>query len=361
MEKILYEYWFASLQGISNKKKIALIETLQTAENIYKEKNLKKYQYLRLSDKDIMTIASSINSWQIEEEYERLISKKISFVTWNSHAYPKRLKPYQDSPYTLFYKGKLPDENRVSVAIVGARRCSPYGEKYAMEYAELMSRYGVQVISGLACGIDGLAQRATIQAGGTSYGILGCGVDICYPKEHKGLYSDLMEVGGVISEFPLGIPPLARNFPQRNRIISGLADIVLVIEAKERSGSLITADLALEQGKDVYALPGPVNSELSRGCNHLIKQGAGILDNPEELLEELGIFMDEKCKKCDENKIILESDEKKVYSCLGLHSVHIDGILRQIDMSISELTNILVSLELKGYIKEISKNYYVRT
>ena len=161
---------------------------------------------------------------------------------------------------------------------MGARSCTPYGEKYALEYGKKLAECGIQVISGLARGVDGIGQRGALLGGGKTFAVLGSGVDVCYPKNHMGLYLDILEQeGGILSELPPGTPPLPQHFPRRNRIISALSDIVLVMEARERSGSLITADLALEQGKDVYALPGPVNSSLSQGCNRLIFQGAGIL------------------------------------------------------------------------------------
>jgi DNA processing protein len=212
----------------------------------------------------------------------------------------------------------------------------------------------------MARGVDSAGQSGALEGGGESFAILGCGVDICYPRDAIGLYMDLQEKGGVISEFPIGTKPLPQHFPARNRIISGLADAVLVIEAKEKSGSLITADMALEQGKDVYALPGASNSTLSRGCHNLNRQGAGILLSPKDLLEELGIFYKNKLEKNIENKILLESPEKLVYSCLDLYPKSLNQILEESKLTISGLMMILINLEQKGYIKETTKNYYVK-
>lgn len=176
-----------------------------------------------------------------------------------------------------------------------------------------------------------------------------------------GLYLDILEQeGGILSELPPGTPPLPQHFPRRNRIISALSDIVLVMEARERSGSLITADLALEQGKDVYALPGPVNSSLSQGCNRLIFQGAGILLSPENLLDEMGIAYSGECEKSDKNEKMLESPERMVYSCLDLFPKGIDELMKETELSISELMERLITLELKGYAEEVSRNYYIR-
>lgn len=229
----------------------------------------------------------------------------------------------------------------------------------AKKFAKGLAQAGIQIISGMARGIDSYAQRGTLEAGGESYAVLGCGVDVCYPRDAIGLYMDLQENGGVISEFPIGTKPLPQHFPARNRIISGLADAVLVIEAKEKSGSLITADMALEQGKDVYALPGPINSELSKGCNVLIKQGAGVLLSPEELLEDWGFYGGKNQQKNNLMKFPLESEENIVYSCLGFYPKNLEQLLNMTSYSVSELLNILTGLELKGYIKEISKNNYV--
>ena len=197
--------------------------------------------------------------------------------------------------------------------------------------------------------------------GGQTFSVLGCGVDICYPREHIGLYRDILEKdGGILSEFIPGTSPIPVNFPKRNRIISGLSDVVLVMEAREKSGSLITADMALEQGRDVYALPGPVDSSLSRGCNQLIRQGAGILISPEILLEELDVWTGVERIKTDKNKKVLESPENLVYSCLGLYPKNVDQLIEETKMSAKEVLELLVTLELEGYAREVSKNYYIK-
>lgn len=359
-EEEMYLYWLASIYKLSHEKKRGLLQNTYNIKEIYEVETLCKNPFLHLSDADIRVMKEAKNHWDLHSEYAKMKEKNIKIATYGDVHYPKRLLPYKDAPFALFYKGELPKDYIKTVAIVGARTCSHYGEKYASEYAGLLARCGVQVISGLARGIDGIAQRAAIEEGGTSYGVLGSGVDICYPRAHIGLYQDLTLHGGVISEVPLGTAPLALNFPLRNRIISGLSDAVIVIEAKERSGSLITADLALEQGKDVYALPGMVNSELSRGCNELIKQGAGLLNNPDEFMQELGISEQNKSRNTDENKKILETDEKLVYSCIRVDPQPLEAIQRECELPIQEVTNLLVSLELKGYIRQISRNYYVK-
>jgi len=354
-----YEYWFANIKGISCRKKQQIRTMFKNAEEIYniEETALKK---LELQEECCHKILQSVKEWKLEAEYEKLQKEQVKFYTIGDKAYPKKLKQIDSPPYAIYVKGELPREDVLSIAIVGARQCSHYGETMAKLYTKEIADAGLQIVSGMARGIDGISQRTALSLGGKSYGVLGCGVDICYPREHFALYKELEKSGGVISEQPLGMQPLPQFFPARNRIISGLSDVVLVMEAKEKSGSLITADMALEQGKDVYALPGPADSGLSLGCHNLIRQGAGILLSPKDLLSELGIFHKEKLKKSTENKILLESQEKLVYSCLDFHPKSLGELLVATNQSVSTLMGTLVGLELKGYIKEISKNHYVK-
>ena len=354
-----YEYWFANILKLNCKRKLEIRQVIKTAEELYYIEETALKQYVE-EEKERAVILDSIRTWKLEEEYKKLEQKQARFVTILSEEYPQRLRSIPSPPYALFIKGKLPGEEVRSVAIVGARECSPYGETMAREFAKTLATAGVQIISGMARGVDSAGQSGALEVGGSSFGVLGCGVDICYPREKIGLYMDLQERGGIISEIPLGTNPLPQYFPARNRIISGLADTILVMEAKEKSGSLITADTALEQGKDVYALPGPVNSRLSMGCNRLIRQGAGILLSPEELLVELGICQKEEKENDGQIKLLLETTEDLVYSCLGLQPQNLDYLFNVTNISMPELLDILMRLQLKGVVKEISKNYYVR-
>lgn len=360
-----YEWWLASVRPLSDKKKRLLRETYGNGKEIYKRLyNIEEKQFHKLhglTEKEIQILRKSARTVEIGRAYEEAIAREIRFVPYFVKEYPGRLRKYQGMPYALYVKGKLPEENQPTAAIVGARKCTPYGEGMAIEFAEKLALAGVQIISGMASGIDGAAQRAAIAAGGTSFGVLGCGIDVCYPRENKGLYTDLQQHGGILSEQTVGTPPLREYFPARNRIISGLADVVLVMEAGERSGSLITADLALEQGKDIYALPGPVTSLISRGCHELIRQGAGILISPEILLEDMEIDSDFINDFRSENKKMLESNENLVYASIGLYPKSLSGLLAETRLPAAELMRTLVSLEIKGYIRELSKNYYVRT
>lgn len=354
-----YEYWFANIKGITNSRKIEIRKKFQSAEELFniEEKELER---LEVAERERQIILEGTKQWNAEREYQKVMEKGVRCVSIWDAEYPKKLKEIHTPPYMLYVKGRLPDESKKTAAIVGARECSPYGEVMARAFAERLAGAGVQIVSGMARGVDSAGQRGALRAGGTSFGVLGCGVDVCYPREEIGLYMELQERGGVLSEFPINTCPLKQNFPARNRIISGLSDVILVMEAKEKSGSLITADMALEQGKDVYALPGPINSSLSKGCNGLIKQGAGILLSPEELLEELGIFAENLHKKDSQEKILLETMENIVYSCLDFKPQNLSELIRKTKLSVPELLDALVRLELLGVIKEISKNYYVK-
>ncbi|MCF2680764.1 DNA-protecting protein DprA [Faecalicatena contorta] len=357
---MIYEYWFASIKSLSSKKKIMFRECMESAKAIYyiEETRLEFCQFLTPKDKE--TIKSAQKQKNLEEKYRNFEKAGIRFIPYFSPEYPKRLQHIDDMPYALYVKGMLPREEQKTAAIVGARKCTSYGEALALEYGETLARAGIQVISGMARGIDGAGQRGALNGGGSTYGVLGCGVDICYPREHIGLYADIQRCGGLISEQCMGEPPLPAYFPQRNRIISGLSDIVLVMEARVKSGSLITADLALEQGKDVYALPGPVTSPLSQGCHYLIRQGAGILLTPQDLLEELHMAEPKMDENSDKNEKVLETPEYLVYSKLDLFPKSISSLIEETGISPDQLMGILSILEIEGKVREISKNYYIK-
>ena len=275
--------------------------------------------------------------------------------------YPQRLLVYENMPQIIYVKGKLPLEKRKTVAIVGARICSHYGAYQAYRFAKELTQQGVQIISGLAKGIDANAHKGALDAGGNTFAVLGCGVDICYPKQNQKLYEQIIKSGGVLSEFDNQTPPFAGNFPRRNRIISGLADLVLVVEAKKKSGSLITANYALEQGKTVFAVPGRVDDVLSEGCNLLIADGAGVANSVESILSELQILPKKKGDFRHKSKIWLASHEEMGYSCLDLQPKNIEEIFQEVSLKPGEIMEILLKLELEGLIMEPVKNYYTRT
>lgn len=352
-----YWYWICSIRGLYRNEIGRLIEYFGNPQYLFyaKEKEINSLPFLNEADKK--ALVRDKNKTDIDKEYHNRRKKGIDFISIGHPAYPLRLKAIPDPPFGLFYKGSLPGEETYAAAIIGARRCSGYGRQMAEEIGQELALRGIHIISGMALGVDGFGQCAALRAGGNSYGVLGSGVDICYPKRNLNLYKALEEQGGILSEYPPGTQPLPIHFPLRNRIISGLSDVVVVVEAKEKSGSLITADCALEQGRDVYVVPGRMNDELSRGSNLLIAQGAGIITGVDALLRELGIE-GEKERKNKKNKITLETKENLVYSCLDFNSKSLDQILSDANLPVKELAGVLISLQLKGLVKESAKNFY---
>lgn len=281
----------------------------------------------------------------------------------NQKEYPRRLSTLGGMPEKLYGIGALPSDDKPSLAIVGARRCSHYGKNMAYEYAKVLSREGVQIISGMAMGVDAAAHAGALAGGGSSYAVLGCGTDICYPASSKKIYEEMKTRGGIWSELAPGTPPLPHHFPRRNRIISGLADAVLVVEAKEKSGSLITVDCALEQGRTVFALPGRVGDLLSEGCNRLIYQGAGAAWSPEIILEEMDWSRKTGKREAPEKEfpgLGLATEDDLVYSCLGLNPKTAGQLQEESGLPIGILMKSLIHLQNQGLADEVWKNSYIR-
>ncbi len=280
-----YAMWLFNVPTIGNVNADRLLCTGLSCRDIY-EMSPKELSKL-LTHRQVMSIERSRAIWDFELERKKLDDRGIRVVPRIDPDFPDKLKNIPQAPFAIYVKGRLPDPRIPSVAIIGARMCSEYGRFMARQFGQGLAMSGVQVISGMARGIDGIAQGAAVAAGGSSFAVLGCGVDVCYPEENISIYDSLLESGGVISEFPPGTQPLANFFPMRNRIISALADIVLVVEARQKSGTSITVDTALEQGREVLAIPGRVTDRLSDGCNYLISQGAGVAVSVEDVLDRL--------------------------------------------------------------------------
>lgn len=297
---------------------------------------------------------------EIKKGFMELERRDIRFVTPLDEDYPQRLKNIYDYPMGLYVRGKLPQQQRPAVAIVGARGCSSYGEQLSREFARVLATENVQIISGMALGIDGAAHEGALKAGGMTCGVLGCGVNICYPSSNYRIYEAMRKAGGILSEFPLDTAPRPFHFPMRNRIISGLADAVLVVEAKEKSGSLITAELGLEQGREIFAVPGRITDNLSGGCNRLIQQGAHMAASPGDILEYLGVKYQKELILQEKNVNGLAKKEKMVYSCLDFKSKHVEEIISETGIGVSECMGILLELELGGYVYRSANHYYAK-
>ena len=291
-------------------------------------------------------------------QLEKLEKRNIRFIAHFEKEYPRRLLSIYGYPAGLFVKGNLPKEDTPSAAIIGARNCSNYGRQMATYLARELSSAGVSIISGLASGIDGAGHEGALEAGQETFGVLGCGVNICYPKENYGLYRQMIERGGIITEFLPDEAPKPQNFPMRNRIISGLSDVIIVIEAREKSGSLITANLGLEQGKEIFALPGRVTDPLSAGCNRLISEGAGVLLEPGSVLEYFKLQSGKILRVHEKNNNGLAKKEKMVYSCLDLQPKNLEEIVSRSGLSVGECMSALLELELNGSIVQTSHQYY---
>lgn len=294
-------------------------------------------------------------SW-LEDEYNKLARRGIHFVSRVHPEFPKRLTFIVNPPFGLFYIGRLPEEELPVISIVGARSASFYGQEMARSMARELAAAGVLIVSGLAAGIDGFAHRGALEAGGDTFGVLGCGVNICYPKENIELFEAMKSQGGLISEFPPGSRPVSWHFPFRNRIISGLSDGIVVVEARKKSGSLITAGFGLDQGKDVFAVPGRPVDELSAGCNSLIEDGARLITGASQILEDYKISV--KLEK--KSKIVLAKSENMVYSSLCLDAKSIEEIANEAGLAYAQTAGCLYSLMKKGYVRQVGKNQYIR-
>lgn len=289
----------------------------------------------------------------------RLRRGGVETITWHDARYPRSLRQIPYAPPFFFLKGSLLPEDECAVALVGTRQPTAYGRRVAAQLATELARRGITVISGLARGIDTIAQRAVVTAGGRTLGILGCGLDFVYPPENKDLYRQVVAQGALITEFPLGTPPEAHNFPIRNRLISGLARAVVIIEAGDQSGALITANYALEQGREVLAVPGPIDSPASVGTNRLLQQGAKPLLSLADLLEELGARTKTESQKVLDVPGARTREVDPLVELLSTEPQHLDEIIAASGQSAAVVLSRLTFLELQGLIRELPGKFYV--
>lgn len=359
MTKEDYEFWLCGIPGIGAKKLLRLRQEFPAAEEIFTASadSLKKVS--GITQRDVHNIVESRKKYNSGYWKKKLGEYGMQCAGMFSYAYPEGCRHLYQPPKRLFYIGRLPEE-QYRVAVVGARDCSLYGRETARAFSAHLASCGVAVISGMARGIDGWAHQGALEGGGTTYAVLGNGAEICYPKEHERLYHSIVRRGGIISEYPPGTEARPSFFPMRNRIISALSDGVLVVEARAKSGSLITADLALEQGKEVFVIPGRAGDALSEGCNNLIKQGACLVTEPEEILNCLGILPPKEMKNFRNLNIRLETKEKMVYDSLGFEPKHISVLAEEQKMEQAEIMRCLLLLLKYGMILEIGNHYYVK-
>ena len=323
----------------------------------------------------------SFGQWQkVEKEIERAHTNGVSLITFRDPLFPRRLKNIYDCPVLLYVKGSLLAED-IPLAIVGSRRASAYGKFSTEKLARELALKGLTVVSGMARGIDTSAHKGALSVRGRTIAVLGSGIDVIYPPENRELYSSISECGAVISEFPFGTPPNAPNFPARNRIISGMSLGVVVAEATDKSGSLITAQIALEQGREVFAIPGSIDAPGSRGPHRLIREGATLVEGIDDILfalesqfgmdqreeppvREQRTFFDplpgQKKTKKEFNTEKLGIDEQTVYNLVSAEPVHIDAIIQSSRLAPADVLKSLLTLELHELIRQMPGKLYIR-
>lgn len=317
---------------------------------------------LRASGLDSKTLASLLDlrsSIDLDDELERMSRQGFQAITVEDEGYPMRLREVDQSPALLYVWGDLQERDQWAVGIVGTRTPSSYGRAVTEELATALANQGLTIVSGMARGVDGIAHQAALDAGGRTIAVLGSGLEHIYPPEHHQLARAIAESGAVVSEYALGTPPEGRNFPPRNRIISGLSLGVVVVEAGRTSGALITADFAADQGRDVFAVPGDITRKQSVGTNRLIKQGAVPLTEAAEVMEVLNLAMLDQQKQL-ELELPADPVEARLLETLGREPLHVDEIRARCDMPANEVSAGLAMLEIKGRVKQVSGMHFVR-
>lgn len=359
-DSIKYWVWLSSIPGIGARKCSQLLEHFEEPERIWRAESdeLKKLTFLdRINVNNILDKKYKNG---VTKHLENLYKYDVKAVTIKDGSYPYYLKNTYDPPAVLYVRGKLKKDEK-TVAVVGSRKATAYGLSIAEKLAYDLSKCGLAVISGMARGIDSYAHKGALKAGGRTIAVLGCGPDVIYPSENGTLMKDIIVSGAVVSEYLPGFPPVPGNFPARNRIISGISLGVVVVEANEDSGSLITADFAVEQGREVFAIPGNVSSRNSVGTNRLIKEGARVVTGIEDILEELNIkentyisdgFIKNNVKGTVSLKG-LDRDERKIIEYLKAAPLQIDNLAKESGLSVSMLSAVLVFLEMKGLIEQM--------
>ncbi len=347
--------------GLGNVTARRLLETFREAGAIFASPRQELLKVKGVRPQVIDALLSFRDEGSIVREMEVVAKSAVSLVCWHHEDYPQLLKTIYDPPPVLYVKGALRPEDEKAVAVVGTRTPTQYGREMTRNLCRELARQGVTVVSGLARGIDSAAHEATLEGGGRTVAVLGCGIDVVYPPENRRLYAAIAARGAVISEFPPGVKPESHHFPVRNRLISGMSLGVVVMEAAEKSGSLITSRLAAEQGREVFAVPGPLSSPKSKGTNALIRSGAKLVSGVEDILEELG-----QCTAANraEGKSVEPDDftdrERTILNLLGPEPVHFDELVRASGMSVPEVSGIVLMLLLKGGLYELSGKQYVK-
>ncbi len=362
MDQLELRSWFRlSKLEIAPRKAADLVEIFGSPQAVFSAGEAELRSVEGLTGRTIEKLLSP-EPPNLDQELAELHEKDIQFITIQSEDYPANLKQIYDPPVVLYVRGEIRESDRFAVAIVGSRRASIYGKSMAEKIARDLASRGLCIVSGGARGIDAAAHKGTLAAGGRTVAVLGCGIDVPYPAEHKELFQQISETCAVVSEFPPGTKPEGWRFPARNRIISGLSIGVLVIQAPVDSGALITSEYAAEQGRSIFALPGNVDDIRNEGSHALIRDGAILIENADQILQELGVFSD-----VEENRpqLSLPLDsltdvERKLVELLSLQPKHVDQVIQESGLPAPTVTGTLTMLEMKGIIKRVPGNAYVR-
>ena len=353
------KYWvgFSKIQGIGRVKIALLLEHFGSMKNAWTA-SVSELREAGLDSKSINSIVNSRPRIIPDAEMEKMDKYNVKAVIYIDTNYPQRLKEIYDYPPILYIRGTIKPEDDYCLAIVGTRHATVYGRQVTENIVEDLVRSNITIISGLAKGIDSIAHRTALESNGRTIAVFASGLDTVYPAENLHLASAIIEHGALISEYPLGTKPKAEHFPRRNRIMSGISPGVLVIEAGERSGALITAEQALSQNREVFAIPGSIMSPASKGTNWLLQQGAKLVRNHVDILEELNLAV---VAQQLEMKELLPADkmETMLLENLGTEPTHIDEICRQSGLDISAVSSTLTMMELKGMIKQIGYMNYI--
>ena len=359
-----YFLWLSRAAGLNSRKALAVMRALPDIGEAFGAPRGIFKNIEGLTDQNIHNIISSRDMENISNYKRELEAEGITFVTINDPSYPSLLKEIYDPPACFYMLGDMPGDALPTVSVIGSRRCSEYGLTVSRKLSRDLARYGVVTVSGMAKGIDSSAHRGALDSGGKTVAVLGCGVDICYPSENKILRGQIIKNGCVISEYPPGTKPIPYNFPMRNRIISGLSLATVVVEAAEKSGTLITAGQALEQGREVFAVPGNITSKLSRGTNGLLKQGAALIESAEDILNLLGVegnVIDDAKKISGGGYAELKPEEKVVYDLIGQEPCGAAEIIYKTNSQTQTVQYILTMLEIYGLVRKLPGQRYIRS
>jgi DNA processing protein len=357
VEQLAYWVGFNKVVGIGPAKMRVLLDHFGDAQIAWQA----PAPELRATGLDSRSLANLLEARQTLDlvgELERLSRAGVTLLTWQCDAYPANLRNIYDPPLVLYLKGDLLPEDDWAVALVGTRKASVYGQEVTRRLAGELARAGVTVVSGLASGIDSMAHRAAVEAGGRTLAVLGSGVDVIYPEHNRRLAQQVQEQGALISEYPLGTRPERRNFPPRNRIISGLSLGIVVVEAGVRSGALITAEFALDQGRDVLAVPGSILQRTCQGSNRLIQQGAKPVLSVSDILEELELGQIAVQAEVRAS-VPTNSTERRILELLSSDPRHVDDLGRAAGLPASTVASTLALLELKGLARQVGQMSYV--